>query len=280
VTIIAGIIAKDAIVLASDSQTTFGTTKRLDVQKISVIEFANAAALVAESGAAEQSGMAVEILKKKALGTKLTDYAMVAELAQASLREVRNYLIKLNEGCNFSDEKWERYFRDDNQVELMVANYFDGKPYIYTVNLHTCMASRAKLNYEAIGCGGNLGGYLLDELSYPGMDSRLASAIAVYVVETVKKHDAYCGGQTKVALLNNPQKVEPKRPIPAFEPTTVLSYIAEYNVPTSKVLTQTAVEELVGIVAEMDGKTKKQRVKIIQQCLQKESDKFFRKMMK
>ena len=106
-TIIVGIISDDEIILASDSQTTFGTAKRADVEKISVVEFSNATALVAESGAAEQSGMAVELMQKKAKGLKLTDYAMVAELAQESLREVRNYLIKLNEGCNFSEDKWE-----------------------------------------------------------------------------------------------------------------------------------------------------------------------------
>jgi 20S proteasome alpha/beta subunit len=273
VTIIVGIITKDQIILASDSQTTYGNLKRLDVQKISVVEFSNTCALVAESGAAEQSGMAVELLKQKAKGKALADYAMVAELAQESLREVRNYLIDLNKGCNFSDEKWERYFRDDNQVELMVANYFNEKPYIYTVNLHTCTASKAKLHYEAIGCGANLGDYLLSELTHPNMDNNLASAIAVYVVESVKKHDPYCGGNTKVALLNMQPGEQPE--------VLALPYPhVPYYAPSHRIFSTDEVEKLVKVVSEMDSKTKKQRVKIIQVSLFKESEKFFKELYK
>jgi 20S proteasome alpha/beta subunit len=277
VTIIVGIITKDEIVLASDSQTTFGTSKLTDVEKISMVEFSNTTALVAESGAAEQSGMAVELMQKKARGVKLTDYAMMAELAQQSLREVRSYLIKLNEGCNFTEDKWERYFRDENPVELMTANYFEGTPYIYTVSLHTCMANRAKLHYQAIGCGANIGGYMLSELSYPKMDSELATAIAVYVVESVKKHDAYCGGATKVAILRQP-KIDNPLIVPAsaaLHGYTGLTF-PTYPLPPCKVFSKDEVEKLVEIVSKMDNKTKKQRHNIIQHALRKETEDYFK----
>ena len=276
-TIIVGIVSDGEIVLASDSQTTFGTSKLTDVDKISTVEFSNTTALVAESGAAEQSGMAVELLQKKAKNRELTDYAMVAELAQESLREVRNYLIKLNEGCNFSEDKWERYFRDDNQVELMTANYFEGKPYIHTVSLHTCMANRAKLHYQAIGCGANIGGYLLSELTSPKMDSELATAIAVHVVESVKKHDAYCGGATKVAILRE-NRISAADALKS--PVVQIDYpsVGSYNLPPCKVFSKTEVEKLVEIVSSMDNKTKKQRHNIIQKAIAKETADYFKEL--
>jgi 20S proteasome alpha/beta subunit len=286
VTIIVGIISETEIVLASDSQTTYGTAKRSDVEKISVVEFSNATALVAESGAAQLSGKVVEILQEKAKGKELTDYRMVAELTQESLREVRNSLVKLNEGCNFSEDKWERYFRDENPVELMVAHYFGDKPYIYTVDLFTCTANKAKLHYEAIGCGSNLGGYLLSELSYPKMDSELATAIAVHVVESVKKHDAYCGGATKVAILRKPQKPQIEGntvyayPPPGASPglDKVIATFGLYPLPACRVFSKDEVERLVEIVTGMDNKTKKQRHKIIQKALLREATNYFKSL--
>lgn len=274
-TIIVGIISDGEIVLASDSQTTFGTAKRSDVEKITKVEFSNATALVAESGSAQLSGKAVEILQEKAKARELTDYRMVAELAQESLREVRNYLTKLNEGCNFSDEKWERYFRDENPVELMVAHYFANKPYIYTVDLFTCTANKAKLHYEAIGCGSNLGGYLLSELSYPKMDSRLAAAIAIYIVESVKKHDAYCGGATKVAILRE-TKVSAADTFLEGRFSGIVPHLPSYSLPTCKVFSKDEVEKLVEIVSAMDNKTKKERHKIVQKALLKEAKNYFK----
>jgi hypothetical protein len=52
VTLILGIICRDAIVLAADSQTTKGSAKQLGANKISVAEFGNGKAAVAESGSA------------------------------------------------------------------------------------------------------------------------------------------------------------------------------------------------------------------------------------
>jgi 20S proteasome alpha/beta subunit len=285
VTIIVGIISDGEIVLASDSQTTYGTAKRSDVEKISVIEFSNAVALVAESGAAQLTGRAVELLQEKAKGKELSDYRMVADLAQESLREVKSSVIKSNEGCNFSEDKWERYFRDDNQADLMVAHYFENRPYIYTVDISNCIANKAKLHYEAIGCGANLGGYLLSELSYPKMDSELAAAIAVYVVESVKKHDAYCGGDTKVAILRE-QKLSAADMLYASSSlakqadSLALPSLGGYPLPPCKVFSKYEVEKLVGIVSEMDNKTKKQRHKIIQRALQKETAILFADILK
>ena len=266
-TIIVAIVSEYEIVVASDSQTTFGTSKRSDVDKISKVEFADGAvALVAESGSAQLSGKAIELLQRKAKGRKLDDYRLVAELAEESLREVRNSQIQINVGCDFTGDKWERYFRDEYPVELLLAYYFEDKPYIFTVDLNTCTSNKTTLHYEAVGCGANLGGYLLGELSYQNMDPELATAIAVYVVESVKKHDAYCGGATKVAVVRR-------------KPKTWAGFPSAADVPLSKIYSRREVEKMVEIVSEMDKKTKKQRHTIIQKALTKENTRQMRGML-
>ena len=144
--------------------------------------------------------------------------------------------------------------------------YFDDKPYIFTVDLNTCTSNKTTLHYEAVGCGANLGGYLLGELSYQNMDPELATAIAVYVVESVKKHDAYCGGATKVAVVRR-------------KPKTWAGFPSAAEVPLSKIYSRREVEKMVEIVSEMDKKTKKQRHTIIQKALTKENTRQMRGML-
>lgn len=284
-TIIIGIIADGEIVLASDSQTTRGTAKRSDINKISIVDFANGVALVAESGSAELSGKAVEILQEKAKGQKISDYRMIAELVEQSLREVKRAIVKQNEGFNYTAEKWEKFFREEYPVDLMVAYYFDSKPHIYTVDIFTGLASKAKTHYEAIGCGANLGGYLLSELSFENMNANLATAIAVYIIESVKRHDAFCGGATKVAILRRPEVPNPSvLPPPALSPdlpSRYISYLSNfggYSLPPFKLFPTTEVEKLVEIVSQMDDKTKEERHKIIQKAFLKEATDFFKNL--
>src|SRR5438105_2847941 len=52
-TLLAGIIGKDGIVIAADSQTTRGDHKWIDSQKIKMVNYAGVPVMVAESGNAD-----------------------------------------------------------------------------------------------------------------------------------------------------------------------------------------------------------------------------------
>jgi len=117
------------------------------------------------------------------------------------------------------------------------------------------------------------------------MDSELATAIAVYVVESVKKHDAYCGGATKVAILraikiSAAESLTSRYSIGSPSALDMLASVPQYNLPPCTVFSKDEVEKLVEIVSTMDNKTKKQRHKIIQQALRKETANYFKDMMK
>jgi 20S proteasome alpha/beta subunit len=226
-TIIAGLIGVNSIVLASDSQTTYGSAKLLNAKKISIVEFANSKALVAESGMADLSGRVVELFQRKAKGVSVTDSETIIQIARDAVREVRNSLIEVNSECNFSDDTWQRFFRDDNSLKLMIAFYFGGIPYIYTIDIYWCVPSRVTSHYTAIGIGDTLAYYLLNEIAEPKMPFKNTLITAIYTIEKVKSNVEGCGGVTQAGIVYNipDSKTDPRAvirrrkglPLPASE---------------------------------------------------------------
>src|ERR1035441_4606720 len=87
-TLIAGIVCKDSIVLASDSRTTIREEYvffRDDAAKIGVVELAadggrRPRALIAQSGNADMSARTIEIIERLAKDKPLSDYRAVADM--------------------------------------------------------------------------------------------------------------------------------------------------------------------------------------------------------
>ncbi len=206
VTIVVGIICEDAIVLASDSQTTYspisGASQRLDTPKISTLElFNDVIALVAQAGNATLSGRAVEILTDLAKGKEIKDYRALADMAQESVRKVKQELREQNLGCSM-EELHEHIQKNELNFELMIAHYHDSKPYIFTLNFAVGIASKSPHPFLAIGCGSAVATYILGWFKLgsktPFQHAQLA---AIYAIEEVKKVDPYCGGKTRVAII-------------------------------------------------------------------------------
>ncbi len=165
VTIIIGIICKDCIVLASDSQTTYsssvGAIQRLDTTKITPIEFANdTLALVAQSGETTLSGRAVEIMTDMAKGKSISDYRTVADIAQKAVRQVKEELKEQNLGCGM-EALHEYISKESLHFELMIAHYHDEKPYIFTIDFALGIAAKKPHYFTAIGCGSGIATYIL-----------------------------------------------------------------------------------------------------------------------
>jgi 20S proteasome alpha/beta subunit len=206
VTIIVGIICKERIVLASDSQTSYspGSSKRTDTDKIALVNFSgNTPVLVAESGNAELSSRAVEEFEKMAKIAQLDDYRKPVEILEESLRALKQNVIHLNNwesGTEVSNE----FFKDlDNNFGLMIAYYYGNPPvpYIYTVNFWPGIAARQR-GYATLGCGSTVAEFILNRSKVSEMNWAMAMLTAIYTVEEVKKVDAFCGGQTKIAMLD------------------------------------------------------------------------------
>ena len=198
-TIIVGIICEDTIVIASDSQTTAGNAKRCDTEKIVAVEFANGEVMVAQSGCATYSSRAIEIFTDLARSVTITNYRTVTELAEQAMRQLRNEIRLQRNDCTM-EELQEYVWRHELGCEFMIAYYFERKPYLYTLDMMMGIADKVSSRYTAIGCGASLGTYLLEDFMPHQAGYSHSTAIAVCVVEIVKKHDAYCGGPTKVGI--------------------------------------------------------------------------------
>ena len=204
VTIIVGIICKDKIVLTSDSQTSFGSSKRTDTNKISVVKFAdNNPVLVAQSGNAELSSRAIEQFEKLAKTTQFDDYRRPVEAMEEALRLLKQDVIRLN-NWESNRELAHEFFQDlDNNFSLMIAYYYGAPPlpYLYTVSFWPGIAAR-QYGYSTLGCGSTVAEFILSRSKVSEMETSYAIMTAIYTVEEVKKVDAFCGGQTKIAILD------------------------------------------------------------------------------
>jgi 20S proteasome alpha/beta subunit len=199
VSIIIGIICEDAIVVASDSQLSWGTAKRTDSQKIFPASFNDATGLIGNSGSVAASQRVVEITKSYCFGKDLSDYRQLAENAQKASEVIRGELMSPFKAFITKLEDFQKLF-DENNYSLVMANYFDKQPYLFTLDFPPGISTRQK-NYTAIGCGANLATFLLGWFDFANMNRVQTVITAAFIIGEVKKADAFCGGTTQVAYL-------------------------------------------------------------------------------
>lgn len=202
VTLIIGIKCKDAIVLASDSQMTTGNSKRTDGSKLERVDFKDFPAMVAQSGDQVLSNRFIDILTGLAVSAPIKTPEDVGLVIQAAMRNLRTELHELHFGCS-SEELSEIFRKEGTSVGVMVGFFLDKTPQLISISLASPTYRKSRYYFEADGCGATLGEYLLAEHSTPEMDKQLAATVAVYVVELVKRYDAYCGGPTNVGVLQD-----------------------------------------------------------------------------
>jgi 20S proteasome alpha/beta subunit len=189
------------MIFASDSQTTYGAAKSLDAQKLSVVNFADAQILVAQAGLAELADAAIEIMRKKAKDVPLENEETVPKIVQESVRELRNHFLELNKGCNFTEDGWKSFFRDENAFTLLFGYYFNRKPFLYTIDIDWCRPIPVKHPYKAIGIGGNYGETLLREYLQVDPDFEYAQIIATAVIEKTIDNIDGCGRPTWLGIV-------------------------------------------------------------------------------
>jgi hypothetical protein len=189
-----------AILMACDSQLTRETTKRLDSRKIRIIEFSNAQVLVAQAGSDALSNKAIDIFAKKAKDRPLLEEETPVKLLEESVREVRKHLIDVNQGCNFSDDGWRRYFKEHN-FELMLGYCFNRIPCLYTIDIDWCLPTAIRTSYVAIGVGRDLGEFLIREYSQSDPEFKYAWVTSVSVVEKVIDNVNGCDRPTWVGIV-------------------------------------------------------------------------------
>jgi len=205
VSIAIAIVGCDFLLMAADSQTTRDNIKRTDAEKVSSVKIVNCNALIAEAGNADRSRSVIDAFVVLSQDAHVTDYRSVADLFGNAMLKVRQEIRKQRFDC--SAEDLAEYFRKEEQQSwFMCGHYFEKCPYVYTAELAGGSVSKSaganqESHFAAIGTGADLAVYLLGQHSKPAMGISEAPGLALYVIGEVKKHDAYCSGQTRIYFL-------------------------------------------------------------------------------
>jgi hypothetical protein len=274
VTLIVGIVCRDAVVLAADSQTSYGTLKLAGTNKISRVDFKGGkSVLVAESGMVTLSRQAIDIFSTKAKQTAATSKEGISRLLKESLFEVRLGQIGLYPKRKYTLEEWKEYFRDKNPVELTTAYFWEDEPCLFTISIDECQVVWAK-EYSVSGVGDYLGHYLLKEYFIPRMDRDLGAAIAIKIAKDAATYVEGCNTPIKAALIERslaPWQFPPLPYIPPYQPTILP--LKEIRVDAVHVFTSNTVKEIERIIEKTELRTRRDYIKKILADLESQSRK-------
>jgi 20S proteasome alpha/beta subunit len=250
--------------------------KDISAQKISALRFANGTALIAESGLVSLSNRAIDILRKKAANTQITDGEEVPKVLEEALREVRADQMSLYPQGAYAPDKWNDFFGRHCAFEIMLAHYQpDGTPRLYSMEPSECIVRKPTTHFTTSGCGADLAHYVLSEHAAPGMHHELGILIAILTVETVIRHNAYCDHPTRVGLIHKPC-ASMYGNIAAAMPLGDSSLPgANYSDPVMLALDE--IEELAEIIRKTENETRTARNKKLLSRIRQRSLKIIRK---
>jgi 20S proteasome alpha/beta subunit len=287
VTLIVGIICKDGIVIAADSQTTKGQSKLLGANKINVIEFANGKAAVAESGSI-LSNVVIEALQNKARGTEIVDELTIAKTAESAVREVIAGITQhLNPESLGGVDRQKLLMVDDNYFELMIAYYFGNKPRIYIIRSAWVVPFSSALYFATSGIAGDFANYILKEHTVPEMDKNLASVIAIKTVKDAIDYVEGCGLPIRLALVHKPYRQRPFKVVAKKGNEHLAVSIGEkvYGevevVPSSiQIYEPEKIEGITEIISKVERETRDARNDKFHKAIQDQSKAYFKKIAK
>lgn len=133
--------------------------------------------------------------------------------------------IKVQRGNCTVQEFDEFFWHYEQQAELMISHFFNGKPYIFICDLFlgqaNKVADREHAQFAAIGTGAQTAEYILGRLNIPQVDfTTHATNIMVtaqYVIEEVKRVDTYCGGTMTIGFVHSTNEAAVVPPNPNFD---------------------------------------------------------------
>jgi 20S proteasome alpha/beta subunit len=198
-TLVIGIVCKDGVVVACDSQVEIGAFKKF-VRKMWGLD---KNIVIAGSGSAIFQKKAIELLRgsmieKEKKGKREFSMKEVVRLAERVMLNLhKTYDI---DRAKFLEEEAEKPTkRRIIQVSLVMGGVEKGEKYLYV--LYPDGVAEPYDNYCAEGSGTPFAEYLLSKLYDPKITLGIAKKLAIYIIEEAKKVDAYVGGPVNVVAI-------------------------------------------------------------------------------
>lgn len=203
-TLVVGIKCKEGVILAADSQISYGhSSQRTDTKKIEEVKFAEMSVLVALAENVANARRFMDIFREQAKDASPTNPDEVGKMSQHAMRSLRNEIREVYGNCG-ADELNKIIGEQSLNCSVMIALYMNREPHLIKINLLSCLFERVRANYETDGCGGSLADYLLTEHYRSGDSFDFCTLLATYVVWQVNQHDRYCRGPIVVGVVGRP----------------------------------------------------------------------------
>jgi hypothetical protein len=195
-TIILGMRATDGIVLAADSEETYASGGRVQVQKILTQH-----QLGLETG--QIGGMAIAGAGDSdyidCIGLELADYFQQTEKSLAQLAQ--GFRQKIKTFYKHHVIPFAQYPAEDRpDFSLLIAVSRGGKHGLWMTNNNTM---RPIFDYAADGAGADFASALLNRLWVRGLTTNQAQLIAGYAVFETKNFCQYCGKDTHIVCVRD-----------------------------------------------------------------------------
>jgi 20S proteasome alpha/beta subunit len=210
---IIGIICKDSIVIASETQyTVSGDTKLTTAKKLSIVKFKNGDVIVGEAGDVSSSARAVQYLNEITSGKEITSENCVAEYAEEAVRRVRQDLLDSYQKRDYTVSEQDEIFRS-KYFALIVAYYFnptrtpihinpqDAIPRLYTINMLSPFAQKEH-PFAVIGAADTVATFVLKKFDCHELSWRKGASLVMDVLEQIKVDNIYCGGEIQFGCIN------------------------------------------------------------------------------
>jgi 20S proteasome alpha/beta subunit len=217
-TIIIGIICKDGLVLACDSQASSMKgvpLKRTEYTKIYEIPMgADNYALLSGAGTGAFVTRASELLTDKCKNHVCQTPRDFADICEDVVTDIfKRYVIDRSKALGMSRQKMPKeldssiqWQEGENEPPIIIISGIqcgNGKsPEWCLYTIHPDGVAEKSDRYDAIGSGSAIAEYLLARLCSKPLNVEQAVVVGVYVVEEVKKIDPFCGGATQVVSLS------------------------------------------------------------------------------
>lgn len=218
-TIIVGVKCNDGIVIGSDSQASVSKgvpIKRPEYAKIFDIKIdSNKCALLTGAGTVAYITRASEEMSKKCKDKLINNPREFADACE----DVVNFIFKryvvdkanklgINSSKNLKKSKSKIKWQGDIFSPpsfilfsgIMIKKNNKTELGLYTI--HPDGVAENIGDYDAIGSGAAIAEYILSRLWHKNLKIGEAIKLVIYVIEEVKKIDPYCGGLTRISLLD------------------------------------------------------------------------------
>jgi len=196
---IIGIICKDCILVACESQGTTNERKQFDANKMELVRFKDKWVLVALAGGMAAAGRVIHLMNIIAKDQTLENEWTLPNVASQAINQFKNEIMAMHQNATYSLQERHQLF-SNYDFSLMLTDYSRNKPCLYTIDF--CYGTPEKhQHFATMGAADSAIQFAISQLPETELGWELALVTVIDAIEQVKGMNIYCGGAIKGAIV-------------------------------------------------------------------------------